>query len=63
MEDGEKGGIFEPYTSYTINSLKTAPENIGKKVQVLLPIEIQGNINEYLFAFVVDDVELPKVAN
>ena len=53
-------GIFEPYSEFSIEKLKPAKNHIGKKVQVLLPLDIKGTVNEYIFTFKVNDVELPQ---
>jgi hypothetical protein len=34
----------------------------GRSVQVLLPLEIQGIVNEYLFTFTIQDVTIPVPA-
>jgi hypothetical protein len=53
-------GIFEPYAETSVEKLKPAKDHIGEEVQVLLPLEIQGTVNEYIFSFKVHDVELPE---
>lgn len=53
-------GIFEPWAEYSVSNLQPAKDHVGKSVQVLLPIEIEGNVNEYIFTFKVNDVELPQ---
>jgi len=35
-----------------------AQSTIGKKLQVLLPLEIQGNVNDYIFEFSVTDFKV-----
>lgn len=32
-----------------------AKENAGKEVRILLPLEIQNTVNEYIFTFKVED--------
>ena len=51
-------GLFQPHRASSSAKLATAKENIGKKAQVLLPIEIEGIVNEYTFSFEVQDVEI-----
>tara|TARA_B100000749_G_C17999800_1_gene290852 strand:+ start:213 stop:410 length:198 start_codon:yes stop_codon:yes gene_type:complete len=34
---------------------------IGKTVQVLLPLKIEDIVNEYIFSFTIEDVEVKKV--
>lgn len=57
---GQYGGwvtnpIF-PNKANTQEELNTlAKQYIGKEVKVLLPLEIQGTINEYIFTFKVED--------
>lgn len=62
---GQYGGwneryMFEPWIERSIEALQPALANKGKRVQVLLPIEVEGIVNEYIFSFVVNDVEIPK---
>ena len=40
-------------------SLIKAEKYIGSTVQILLPIEIQGTVNEYIFTFEVEGIVLP----
>ena len=57
---GQYGGwrtspIF-PNSATTPDELIVISNNyIGKEVQVLLPLEIQGTVNEYIFTFKVED--------
>lgn len=52
-------GVIKPYKAASRNDLMPAKENIGKNMQVLLPLEIQGTVNEYLFTFEVLDAKIP----
>lgn len=54
-------GIFEPISAMSVSKLQPAKEHEGKTVKVLLPLEIEGTVNEYIFTFKVNDVELPNV--
>gem|GEM_PF-2041233 len=36
-------------------------ENVGKKISVLLPIEIEGVVNEYIFKFNIDSVSVKEL--
>ena len=38
--------------------LQDSKYNIGKVVQILLPLAIQGTVNEYIFLFKVNDVQI-----
>lgn len=40
--------------------LNRAKENVGKKVQILLPIQIEDTVNDYIFTFRVKDVQLKE---
>jgi hypothetical protein len=40
--------------------LKESKEFIGKKFQILLPIQIEDVTNDYIFTFKIDDVNLAK---
>ncbi len=40
--------------------LRSARKFVGKTIQVLLPIQIETVTNDYIFSFVVEDVELVK---
>lgn len=53
FKHSQKGGIPEPF-------FLQAKENIGKTVQVLLPLQIEGVVNEYIFIFKINNVELVK---
>ena len=57
------GGLFEPYHAATAAKLAPAKQNVGKEIKVLLPIEIEGVVNEYLFSFKVEDVEIIDTRN
>ena len=50
--------FFEPTAAETPRPLEKAKDHIDKVVQVLLPLEVQGVVNEYLFMFKVNDVTL-----
>lgn len=52
--------FFTPSSGYTLSALEPAKQNIGKIVKVLLPVEIEGTVNEYVFSFKVNAVTLPK---
>ncbi len=40
--------------------LEKAKHIVGKKVQVLLPLQIEGVLNDYIFVFTVNDAALVK---
>lgn len=42
---------------------KTVSKNVGKQIQVLLPIQIQDVINDYIFIFNVDKVSVLSSSN
>jgi hypothetical protein len=60
---GKYGGWREaplfPTSAVTIEELRVKAENyIGKTVQVLLPLQIEDVVNEYIFTFEVNNVEV-----
>lgn len=54
--------IFAPYSAMTIEALEPARDHVGKTIQILLPIEIEGVTNEYTFTFKVNDVKVPSAS-
>ena len=52
--------LFSPVSSFCRLEIEGATKHIGEKVQVLLPLEVEGVVNEYLFVFEVADVEIAK---
>lgn len=59
--------LFSPYLDISCTYLKgvyssfkdfdkAAKSNIGKSVQVLLPVQIEDTVNEYIFTFKIEDV-------
>ena len=61
---GEKGWVEKPI--YTTSSMlepvliNIKQELVGKSYQVLLPFEIQGTVNEYMFTFKVEDITVQQ---
>jgi hypothetical protein len=45
-------GIYSTLSSFE----EDAKSNIGKTIQVLLPLQIEDIVNDYIFTFTVDDV-------
>ena len=45
-------GKYPSFTSFE----QDAKSKIGKTIQVLLPLQIEDIINDYIFTFTVDDV-------
>ena len=61
--EGKNGGwseglLFGPISSKLSRELEAAKEHVGKSIQVLLPIEIEGIVNEYIFRFKINDVQI-----
>lgn len=56
--DWDFGTAFSEYSKYSsIDDFEKAVKmNIGKQIQVLLPLQIQDVINDYIFTFNVDSV-------
>ena len=59
------GWIISPLFPYKANTKKElghlTEKYIGKEVKVLLPLEIQGIINEYIFEFEIEDFEVEDI--
>ena len=59
------GWIIAPLFPYKANTKKElghlTEKYIGKEVKVLLPLEIQGIINEYIFEFEIEDFEVEDI--
>jgi len=60
---GSAGGWEEkplfPTSAYNVEQLRAkADGHRGKTFQVLLPLEVEGVINEYIFLFKIEDVEI-----
>lgn len=49
-----QSNIFKSFASTTEELEVIAKENTGKEVRILLPLEIQNTVNEYIFTFKVD---------
>lgn len=49
--------LFPPVPGATLEELnKNAKARIGQKIQILLPLQIEDVLNEYLFTFQIEDV-------
>jgi hypothetical protein len=60
---GEYGGWREkplfPTFGYTAEGIRDKAEQyVGKTIQVLLPLQIEGVVNEYIFSFKINKVEV-----
>ena len=55
ISTGDKAILFESEPDAKIQKRKEA--YIGKQIKMLIPIEIRGSRNEYLFTLVIDDVD------
>lgn len=58
-----KKNLFGNISSTEYSTLDSLAQPwVGKQVQVLLPLEHQGVLNEYIFTFEVDDYILPDTS-
>ena len=53
--------MFGPVRASTQVALEGANAHAGKVVQILLPIEVEGVINEYMFVFKVNGVSIKQL--
>lgn len=63
--EGQYGGwredpIVNPYSSTDVAMLQRAKENVGRSFRILLALEIEGVVNEYIFSFKIYDAEVPS---
>ena len=47
-----------PLLPYSSEDATDAKNLIGEKLQVLLALQIQGVVNEYIFSFTINDVQI-----
>jgi hypothetical protein len=55
----QEDSFLTPYRRGTREELEPALKNIGRSFVVVLSLEAQGDVHEYVFTFRVRDVELP----